>query len=106
MVGLFQPMGIAEEVKSKSGQTPPGVTVGALIARGEVELGFHPVSELLPIAGIDILRPLPPELQHVTLSSSRIHGAASDPATAWALVRFLASPAAEPVIRQNGMEPG
>ena len=76
MVGLFQRMGIAEEVKAKSRQAPPGVAVGELIVRGEVELGFHQVSELLPVAGIDILGPLPPELQEVTLFSSGIHVAA------------------------------
>jgi molybdate transport system substrate-binding protein len=106
MVGLFQRLGIAEEVKAKGRQTPPGVAVGELIARGEVELGFHQVSELLPVAGIDILGPLPPELQQVTVFSSGIHVAAKDPAAARALVQFLASPRAIPLIRKGGMEPG
>ena len=106
MVGLFQRLGIADDVKGKSRQTPPGVAVGELIARGEVELGFHQVSELLPVSGIEILGPLPPELQHVTVFSSGIHVAARHPAAARALVQFLASPRASPLIRKNGMEPG
>jgi molybdate transport system substrate-binding protein len=106
MVGLFQRLGIAEEVKAKGRQTPPGVAVGELIARGEVELGFHQVSELLPVAGIDILGPLPPELQQITVFSSGIHLATKDREAARALVQFLASPRAIPFIRKNGMEPG
>ena len=106
IVGLFQRLGISEEVKSKSRQTLPGVAVGELIARGEVDLGFHQISELLPVAGIDIVGPLPPELQHVTVFSSGIHVAARDPAAARALIQFLASPGGLTVIRKNGMEPG
>ena len=106
MAGLFQRLGIAEEVKAKGRQTPPGVAVGDLIARGEVDLGFHQVSELLPIAGIEIVGPLPPELQHVTIFSSGILVAAKNPAGARALVQFLASPRAIPLIRKSGMEPG
>jgi len=106
IVGLFQRLGISEEVKPKSRQTLPGVAVGELIARGEVDLGFHQTSELLPVAGIDIVGPLPPELQHVTVFSSGVHVTARDRAAARALTRFLASPGGVPVIRKNGMEPG
>lgn len=106
MVGLFQRLGIAEEAKAKGRQTLPGVAVGELLARGEVELGFHQVSELLPVAGIDIVGPLPPELQQITVFSSGIHVAAQDPAAARTLVQFLASPRAIPLIRKAGMEPG
>jgi molybdate transport system substrate-binding protein len=106
IVSLFQRLGIADEVKARSRQAPPGVAVGEMIVRGEVELGFHQISELLPVSGIDILGPLPPELQHVTTFSSGIHVAAKDAAAARALVRFLASPAAAPVLRRKGMEPG
>ena len=60
---LFQRMGIADELKPKLRQAPLGVPVGELIARGEVEIGFHQMSELLPVAGIDILGPLPADIQ-------------------------------------------
>ncbi len=106
IAGMFQQLGIWEVVKPKSRQTPLGVAVGELIARGEVDLGFHQMSELLPVAGIDIIGPLPPELQHFTMFSSAIHVAARDPSVARALIQFLASPSAVPVIRKNGMEPG
>ena len=106
MIGLFQRLGITEEVKTKARQTPPGIAVGELVARGEADLGFHQVSELLPVAGIEIIGALPPELQQVTVFSSGIHVTAKDPAAARALVQFLASPRAIPVIRKNGMDPG
>jgi molybdate transport system substrate-binding protein len=58
LAGLFQRMGIADALRPKIRQSPPGVPVGELIARGEAEIGFQQVSELLPIAGIDYLGPL------------------------------------------------
>jgi molybdate transport system substrate-binding protein len=103
---LFQRMGIAEELKPKIRQTPPGVAVGDLIARGEVEIGFQQLSELLPFAGIEVIGPLPPELQEITVFSAGIHVAAKVPVAAQALVRFLSAPAAIPAIRKKGMEPG
>ena len=105
IVKLFQQLGIAEETKPKSHQAAPGVAVGEMIVRGEVELGFHQISELLPVAGIDIVGPLPPDLQHITVFSAVIHSAARDAAAARALLQFLSSPGAVPVIRKNGMEP-
>jgi molybdate transport system substrate-binding protein len=106
IAGLFQRMGIADEMKPKVRQTPPGVAVGDLIARGEAEIGFQQVSELLPIAGIDFLGPLPPDIQEFTVFSGGIHVAAKAPAAAAALVRFLGSPGSVPAIRKKGMEPG
>jgi molybdate transport system substrate-binding protein len=106
LAGLFQRMGIADELKSKIRQTPPGVPVGDLIARGEAEIGFQQVSELLSIKGIDFLGPLPPDIQQITVFSAGLHVSANDPGAAKALVKFLTSPAAVPVIRRTGMEPG
>ena len=106
LAGLFQRMGIADELKPKIKQTPPGAAVGDLIARGEVEIGFQQVSELLSIKGIDFLGPLPPDIQQITVFSAGLHVSAKDPDAANALVRFLTSPASVPAIRKNGMEPG
>ena len=106
ILSMFRRLGISDEVKPKSHQTAPGVAVGELIVRGEAELGFHQLSELLPVAGIDIVGPLPPELQHLTVFSSGVHSAARDPGAARALIQFLASPEAASAIRKNAMEPG
>jgi molybdate transport system substrate-binding protein len=103
---LFQRMGIADQVQGKAKQTPPGVPVGGIVARGEAEIGFQQVSELLPVAGIDYLGPLPADIQHVTVFSGGIHVAAKEAEAARAWVKFIISPQAAPVIRKSGMEPG
>jgi molybdate transport system substrate-binding protein len=104
--GLFQRMGIADELKAKTKVSAPGVPVGEMVARGEAEIGFQQVSELLPVAGIDYVGPLPAEIQTITVFSGGIHTGASQPDAAKALVKYITSPEAVPVIKKKGMEPG
>jgi molybdate transport system substrate-binding protein len=104
--GLFQRMGIADQLRSKLKQPPSGGSVGEMVARGEVEIGFQQVSELIHLRGIDFLGPLPPDIQQITIFSSGIHTGATKPEAAKTLVKFLTSPSAAMVIRINGMEPG
>jgi molybdate transport system substrate-binding protein len=106
LAGLFRRMGIADELRPKIKQSPPGVPVGDLIARGEAEIGFQQVSELLPVAGIDYLGPLPADIQHFTIFSGGLHTGAKEPQAAKALINFIKAPAAIPVIKKSGMEPG
>lgn len=106
LADLFRKMGIADQIKAKVMQTPSGVQVGELVARGEAELGFQQISELLHIKGIQYLGPLPPEIQHTTVFAAGLHTAAAAPEAAKALVKFLTGPEAGPIIRKNGMEPG
>jgi molybdate transport system substrate-binding protein len=105
LAGLFQRMGIADALKPKIRQSPPGVPVGELIARGEVEIGFQQVSELLPIAGIDYLGPLSADIQHFTTFSGGLDIGAKEPQAAKELIEFIKAPAATPVIRKSGMQP-
>ena len=105
MSSLFQRMGIADELKPKLKQAPPASLVGEMVARGEVDIGFHQVSELIHVAGIDYLGPLPAEIQQITTFSTGIHVGAKDPTAAKAFVDFLRAPSAAPVIKRNGMEP-
>jgi molybdate transport system substrate-binding protein len=102
---MFEKLGIAEEMKAKSKQTVPGVRVGQYLAKGEADLGFQQISELIHEQGIDFLGPLPPEIQNITVYSSGISTGAKEPEAAKALQAFLSAPAATPVIKQNGMEP-
>ena len=102
---LFQKWGIAEELKPKITQTPPGTAVGPLIARGEAEIGFQQMSELLPTAGIDILGPLPAEIQVITTFSGGVHAAAREAGAARAWLAFITSPQSAAVLRKHGMEP-
>ena len=100
---LFQRLGIAAELAPKIRQIE-GEPVGQVVARGEAEIGFQQVSELLPVAGIDYVGPLPADIQEITVFAAGIPVGASQ--AAQALVSFLTSPAAAPVIRECGMEPG
>lgn len=103
---LFKKMGIADQIKDKVKQTPSGVQVGDVVARGEADLGFQQVSELLHLKGIQYLGPLPPDIQHTTVFSAGLHTAAKVTDAAKALVKFLTAPEAAPIIRKHGMEPG
>jgi len=105
MLGVFERLGVAEQVKGKLKQTPSGVFVGNLIANGETEIGFQQISELVHFAGIDYVGPLPGELQRMTVFSAGIHAGAKQPDAARALVKFLTAPAAAGVIRKHGLEP-
>lgn len=101
---LFQRLGIADRVLPKS-RPIEGERVGAVIARGDADLGFQQYSELLPIAGIEIVTTLPPEVQRVTLFAAGIASGAKSPEAARALIAFLQSAAAAPAIRKSGLEP-
>jgi molybdate transport system substrate-binding protein len=102
--GLFKRMGIAEAIKGKVTRVQ-GEPAGALVARGEAELGFQQVCELLPVPGIDLVGPLPADVQEITIFSAGVHARAKEPQAAQALVDFFKAPQAAPVIKAKGMEP-
>ena len=104
LVELFQKWGIAEELKPKSTQTPPGTAVGPLVARGEAEIGFQQMSELLPTAGIDIVGPLPADIQVITVFSGGVHVAAKEGDGARAWLAYITSPQSAAVLRRHGLE--
>jgi len=103
---LIQQWGIADAVKSKIVVAPSDTPVGEVVARGQAEIGFQQVSELLRIKGIDYLGPLPAEVQEVTVFAAGLHKSAAAPDAAKALMKFLSAPAAAPIIKKTGMEPG
>jgi molybdate transport system substrate-binding protein len=103
MKGLIERLGIAEQLRPKTTLVPSGY-VAELVARGEVELGAQQVSELMSVAGVDVT-PLPAELQHVMTFSAGIAAAPASPAAIDALLKFLAAPAAAPLIRAHGLDP-
>ena len=101
---LFQKLGIADQVSAKSHKIERE-RVGAVVARGDAEIGFQQLSELKPIAGIEILGPLPAEVQKVTVFSAGVIASSQHAAAARALIRFLASPAAADTVAATGLEP-
>jgi molybdate transport system substrate-binding protein len=102
---LYQRLGVADQVMSKSRLIGGGERVGAAIARGEAEIGFQQMSELLPIAGIDHVTPLPPEVQKVSVFSAGVASSTRDSEAAHAIIKFLASPEAAGAISKSGLEP-
>ncbi len=101
---LFTRWGIIEQIGDRIVIAPPGVPVGRLVARGEVELGFQQHAELLHLDGIDVLGPLPAAIQIVTTFSGAVGARAAQPEAARALLEFLESPAAGDAKRRHGME--
>jgi len=102
---LFERWGIAEEVRERIVTPPPGVPVGALIARGEVALGFQQFSELMHVEGIDVLGPLPEAIQIVTTFSAGVSAGSDQAEASRALLDFMSSSAAADAKRQQGMTP-
>jgi molybdate transport system substrate-binding protein len=102
---LYQRLGIADQVVSKSRRIEGGERVCAVIARGEAEIGFQQMSELLPVPGIDHVTPLPPEVQKVSVFSAGVSVTTRDSGAAHAVIRFLASPEARDAITRSGLEP-
>jgi len=106
LADLFRRLGIAEALDTKLVLTPPGTFVGEAVARGEAEIGFQQMGELFHVGeGIDIVGPLPAEIQNVTVFSGGVHSGARQPGLARALLGFLSAAAAAEVIRKKGMEP-
>ena len=106
VIGLFEKMGIADQVKPKLKQTPTGVFVGTITASGEVEIGIQQVSEMSQYPGVDYVGPLPADIQKMTIFSSGIAVKAAQAEAGKALVKFVTSPQAAASYKKRGMEPG
>ena len=103
LVGLFERLGIAADIKAKT-KLIQGEPVGEFVARGEAEIGFQQIPEILPVKGIQYLGPLPAEIQYTTVFSAGLHTAArqADAARAW--IKFLKTPEAAVFYKKYGME--
>ena len=101
---LFPKLGIADQIKGKSRKIEAD-PVGGVVAKGEVEIGFQQISELRPVKGIDIVGPLPPGAQRVTVFAAGIPATSKQPEAAKALIQWLRSPSAYPAIEKSGLEP-
>jgi molybdate transport system substrate-binding protein len=101
---LFKRLGIADQIAGKS-KMIPAEPVGAVVARGDAELGFQQISELLPVPGIELVGPLPGDAQKVTIFAAGIAAGAKEPEAGAQLIKFMASPAAAPAIAKSGLEP-
>jgi molybdate transport system substrate-binding protein len=102
---LCEKWGLAHSVLGHALVAPPGVPVASLVASGEADLGFQQLSELIGQPGVEVVGPLPPEIQAVTVFSAGVASKSADPAAARALVAFLASSETGDTKRAHGMEP-
>ena len=101
---LFPRLGIAEQLAAKSIRVERG-RVGAVVARGEAEIGFQQLSELIPIQGIDIIGPLPPAVQRLTVYFAGVTTSAKEPQAARALINYFVSPDGIQAMAASGLEP-
>ena len=103
---LFQRMGVLEEIKPKFKVPAPGGMVAELVAKGEADIGFQQVSELVNKKGIDFVGTLPDSLQKITLFSGGVHARSQVPEEARAFLRFIAAPQHEAILRKHGLQLG
>ncbi|HXW23882.1 MAG TPA: substrate-binding domain-containing protein, partial [Xanthobacteraceae bacterium] len=103
IAALIERMGIADAMKTKT-VVVRGRLVGDALVKGEAEIGVQQISELKSVPGVDVLS-MPAEIAHVTVFSAGLSAASKDSAAVKALIAFLTSPAAAPVIRAKGLEP-
>jgi molybdate transport system substrate-binding protein len=102
---LCEKWGVADSVLGRALVAPPGVPVASLVARGDADLGFQQLSELIGQPGIEILGPLPPEIQAVTIFSAGLSSACHERDAARAVVAYMASAETGDTKRRYGMEP-
>jgi molybdate transport system substrate-binding protein len=100
---MFEKLGILDQMKPKSHKIEADPVAG-VVARGDAELGFQQISELLPVPGVDLVGPLPPEVQKFTIYSAGIVTGAKEPEAGRALIKFLASVESAPVIMKTGLQ--
>jgi molybdate transport system substrate-binding protein len=101
---IFARWGVLEELRGRIVVPPPGIPVGSLVASGSVQLGFQQLSELINLAGIRVLGPLPAALQLTTIFSGAVASVSTQAAAASALLRYLASPEVRDIKPRFGME--
>lgn len=102
---LFERWGIAEQIRDRIVVPPPGTPVGALVARGDVELGFQQLSELIHVEGLTIVGPLPEAIAITTTFSGAVCTTSTRPDEARQALAFMVSPGTAEAKRRQGMEP-
>jgi len=105
MTDLFPRLGILDAMKAKSVWVGNGQRTAAVVARGEAEVCCQQISEMLPVAGIEHITPLPAEIQKVSLYMAAVGANSTNGAAARQMIGLLSSPAAAAAIRASGLEP-
>lgn len=101
---LFARWNIAELIADRTVETKPGIPVGQLVARGDADLGFQQLSEFLDVDGIDIVGPLPADIQTITIFTAGVSTRSTHPDGARAFVAHLISPKTQAEKQKLGMD--
>ncbi len=101
---LFNKLGIADALAPKIKLLQTGAPEG--VAKGEAEIGLGPISEIIPTPGVQVAGPLPADIQSYLVLTAGVAADSKDPGAAAAFIKFLTDPAALPVLKAKGMEPG
>ena len=104
MPQLIERLGMAEAVRAKA-TIPPSDIVTELVAKGEIELGVVVITQILTTPGVELVGPLPPEIQYYITFAAGVSANSKAPGAARELIKFLTGPTAIPVIKAQGMEP-
>lgn len=102
---LLDRLGLAQEMRAKL-RPMPALDSVEIVARGDAEMVVVVLPRILVVPGVDLVGPIPAELQTWIGTSAGIGAAASEPEAAQALIRFFTAPAAAPVLKAKGMQPG
>lgn len=105
LLKLFERWCIQDQIASRIVQAPPGVPVATLVARGDAELGFQQLSELLHVPGVEVLGPMPGATQSITTFCAGVSAACTRLREVGALLEFLCGPQADAIKGRHGMEP-
>ncbi|MCW5637130.1 MAG: substrate-binding domain-containing protein [Rubrivivax sp.] len=105
LMKLFERWGMAADVAQRTVQAPPGVPVASLVAKGDVELGFQQLAELMNVPGVDVVGLLPEAAAFITTFSAGLGKESPRAAAARAALDYMASPEAAGIKRRHGMEP-
>lgn len=105
LLSIFERWGVRAELGGRIVQAPPGVPVASLVAEGRVELGFQQLSELIHATGIDVVGPLPPATQQITVFAAAIVATSAQPKATSDFITYMASPATRDAKRRQGLEP-
>jgi molybdate transport system substrate-binding protein len=102
---VIEKLGIADQVKAKA-KTLPGGAIAEFIVKGEADMAVQLIPELMAVSGVEVVGPLPSELQAYVVLTGGVGANAADKANAEAFIKFLSSENASPVIKAKGLEPG
>ncbi len=105
LLQMFERWKLADVLRERLVQAPPGVPVGSMVAQGQVELGFQQRSELMHLQGIELVGPMPAGCAIVTIFSAGVCSRSTQAGAAGGLIAFLQSPATADLKRRHGMEP-